>query len=87
MTTLEELEKEIFSIKERNRRVEKDKKWETSWTRKILIALITYFLVFILMIFMGNENPFLSALIPSIAFFISTASLEAVKNFWLRKQS
>ena len=31
----EELEKEIIKIKERNNRVELDKKWETSWTRKI----------------------------------------------------
>ena len=27
-----EIEKEIMKIKERNKRVELDKKWETSWT-------------------------------------------------------
>lgn len=32
-----DLEKEIIQIKERNKRVELDKKWETSWTRKICI--------------------------------------------------
>ena len=30
-----DLEKEIIQIKERNKRVELDKKWETSWTRKL----------------------------------------------------
>ena len=30
-----ELEKEILKIKERNKRVELDKAWETSWTRRI----------------------------------------------------
>jgi hypothetical protein len=32
---MENLEKEIQEIKERNARVELDKKWETSKTRKI----------------------------------------------------
>ena len=31
----QELEKEIEQIKERNKRVELDKAWETSWTRRI----------------------------------------------------
>lgn len=30
-----DLEKEIENIKERNKKVELDKKWKTSWTRKI----------------------------------------------------
>jgi len=34
---------EIEKIKGRNRRVEADKAWETSLTRKILIAVLTYF--------------------------------------------
>jgi len=86
MATIEELEKEINKIKERNRRVEKDKEWETSWVRKILIALGTYFLVLLIMVLMGIEKPFLSALIPSIAFFLSTASLEIIKKWWLKNR-
>ena len=31
----QELEQEIEQIKERNKRVELDKAWETSWTRRI----------------------------------------------------
>lgn len=31
----QELEQEIEQIKERNKRVELDKTWETSWTRRI----------------------------------------------------
>lgn len=34
---LKELENEIAKIKERNKKVELDKAWETSWTRKICI--------------------------------------------------
>ena len=36
-----ELEKEIEEIKKRNIRVEKDKAWETSFTRKVCIAILT----------------------------------------------
>ena len=40
-----DLEKEIEQIKERNKHVELDKKWETSWTRRICIIILTYLLV------------------------------------------
>lgn len=43
----QELEKEIIKIKERNKKVELDKKWETSWTRKICICILTYIVVII----------------------------------------
>lgn len=85
MEKIEELEEEINKIKQRNARVEKDKRWETSWTRRISIAIGTYILVFLVMLLSGNSNPFLSAFIPSIAFLVSTASLEQVKNRWLKK--
>ena len=39
------VEKEIELIKERNKKVELDKGWETSCTRKICIAVLTYFVV------------------------------------------
>jgi hypothetical protein len=33
---------EIQRIKERNRKVEMDKAWEVSWTRRIFILAMTY---------------------------------------------
>lgn len=44
---LKDLEKEIENIKQRNKRVELDKKWETSWTRKLCICILTYIVVII----------------------------------------
>ena len=35
-------QKEIKKIQERNKRVELDKAWETSWTRKICICILTF---------------------------------------------
>ena len=42
-----DFEKEITEIKERNKRVEKDKAWETSWTRRICIMVLTYIVVIV----------------------------------------
>ena len=44
---IEDLKKEIENIKERNKRVELDKKWETSLTRKLCICILTYIVVVI----------------------------------------
>jgi hypothetical protein len=41
MNEIEEIKKELAEIKERNRRVELDKAWETSLARKSLIAVLT----------------------------------------------
>jgi len=44
---MKELEKRISKIEERNERVELDKAWETSWTRKLCIMILTYIVVII----------------------------------------
>ena len=79
----EELNNEIELIKERNKRVEKDKKWETSWTRRICIMILTYIVV-VLYTFITSKinNVFLSSLVPVIGFTLSTLSLSVVRKFW-----
>lgn len=84
MTTLKQLDEEINKIKERNKRVETEKSWETSWTRRGMIALFTYLVVSILFIFMGTPDPLKNAVIPSLAFILSTLSGPFVKRYWLR---
>ena len=39
--SIEKLEKEIAAISQRNKRVERDKLWETSATRRIMVAVFT----------------------------------------------
>lgn len=75
--------KEIRAIKERNKRVELDKKWETCWTRKICIMVLTYIIVVIYSyLIRENNNIFLSSLVPVIGFTLSTLSLKYVRKFW-----
>ena len=74
-----DLNKEIEEIKNRNKRVELDKKWETSWTRKICICIVTYIVVVAYSYIVRNyDNIFLSSLVPIIGFTLSTLSLKYV---------
>lgn len=80
------IEKEIKEIKERNKRVELDKAWETSWTRKICIMLLTYIVVVIYSyVIKSNSNIFFSSLVPVIGFTLSTLSLRFVRKIWEKK--
>lgn len=84
MANVEDLEKEINSIKERNRRVEREKAWETSWTRKIMIVVLTYVVIAVFFVFIGIADPLKNAIVPSIAFILSTLSAPFIKKLWLR---
>lgn len=83
--TLDELKKEIDEIKSRNKRVEADKAWETSWTRKLLILTLTYIVIVIFFLVTNLPNPFINAIIPSVAFILSTLSIPLFKKWWINK--
>jgi len=87
MKTVKELEKEIDGIKKRNERVEADKAWETSFVRRAFISISTYVLLVILMMMLDVERPLFSAIIPSVAYFISTFSLGVLKSWWLKRRN
>lgn len=84
MATLAELEEEINKIKQRNKRVETEKAWETSWTRRFMIAVLTYIVISLLFFSIGTPNPLKNAVVPSIAFILSTLSGPFIKKLWLR---
>lgn len=81
-----ELEERIKQIEERNKRVELDKKWETSYTRKICIMILTYIVVIIYSYLVRNyDNILLSSLVPVIGFVLSTLSLKIIRKIWETK--
>ena len=77
------MKKEIESIKERNKRVEADKAWETSKTRRAIIALMTYFVIVIFLYAIGVPEPWFVALVPTIGYMLSTLTLPFFKKFWI----
>lgn len=83
MTALKQLEKDIAEIKNRNKKVEQDKAWETSWTRRIMVALLTYVVLVYFFYALGFPYYFINALVPMLAFLISTLTLTFAKNLWI----
>ena len=77
------LEERINKIEERNKRVELDKRWETSWTRKISIMVLTYIVVIIYSYIINKyDNILFSSLVPVIGFTLSTLSLNIIRRVW-----
>ncbi len=84
MDKIEKLEQEIKIIKERNRKVEADKAWETSILRKLLITILTY-LVIVIFFFIANlPKPFINSIVPTLGFILSTFTITTLKTVWIK---
>jgi len=87
MTTIQELDKRISRIEERNRRVEFDKKWEMSWLRRAILMGCTYLAIGFYLDVIKVTEPWLNAIVPTLAFFLSTLSLPIIKQYWIRRKT
>lgn len=85
MDKVDELEKRISQIEDRNKKVEIDKAWESSYTRRILLIFFTYSTMAIYMGLVLRVEPFVNALVPTLGFLLSTLSLSFFKEFWIKK--
>ncbi len=81
---LPEIKREIELIKERNKRVESDKIWETSYTRRILLTTFTYLAVGIYLDAINISNAWLNAIVPAVGFMLSTLALPFFKRVWTK---
>ena len=83
---MKDLDKRIKEIEERNKRVELDKAWETSWTRRICIMILTYIVVIAYSyIIKKYDKILLSSFVPVIGFTLSTLSLKVMRKLWEKK--
>lgn len=83
---MKELEQRIAKIEKRNKRVETDKAWETSWTRRICIMVLTYLVVVAYSYIIREcDNILLSSLVPVLGFLLSTLSVKAIRRLWEKK--
>jgi len=80
---INELEKQVAAINERNRRVEAEKAWEVNFFRISLIAIITYFIAAFVLHLIGAKNSWLNALVPTVGYILSTQSLPFIKKWWI----
>lgn len=81
------LESRVDDIESRNTRVDANKRWETSWVRRISIAVLTYATIVAYHIAIGAKNPFVISIVPVIGFVLSTLSLSIIRRQCERKYS
>lgn len=73
----------LSEIQARNARVEADKAWETSFTRRLILALAIYALAAFMLFSIDAPEPWLNALVPALAYLLSTLTLPFLKQYWL----
>lgn len=84
MDKLKELELRIENIEKRNISVEVNKSWETSKTRRLSIAMLTYASIAAFFLSINVPNPLINAIVPTIGFLLSTLSLPFIRKLWER---
>ena len=82
MNRIDKLEKRLEAIEKRNLRVEQDKAWETSLTRRLTITCLTYVVVMGYLATINNDRPFINAIVPAAGYFLSTLVLGRVRKLW-----
>ena len=80
------IEGRLEIIEARNRRVESDKAWETSWTRRISVMIATYLVVVAYLHFVVHISPWVNALVPVIGFTLSTLTISVLKDIWTSRR-
>lgn len=79
---ISDLEKRVARIEARNKKVEKDKQWETSLTRRVLLVVFTYLAIALYLNVINVKDPWLNAIVPSLGFYLSTLTLPFFRNIW-----
>lgn len=82
--SIKNLEKEIEIIKNRNKRVEADKAWETSRFRLVVLSVITFIFSMAVLYFVKTEEYLLSAFSSTAGLIISSQSLPLIKKWWIK---
>ena len=82
-----EIQEQLNQINERNKRVELDKAWEVSFTRRVFISIVTYIVASIFLFTINESNFLLKAIVPTVGYILSTLSIPQLKKIWLRKNN
>lgn len=84
MNRIEELEKRLSKLEQRNKLVDMNKAWEVSYTRRGTLVLFTYFFIAAYLHFIIRIDPWLNAIVPTLGFLLSTLTLRYFKKIWQR---
>ena len=81
---MDSLETRVEKIEIRNAKVEADKAWEASWTRRLLLMLFTCLAIGVYLAVIKIERPWINAIVPAVAFMLSTLTMPFFKKWWLK---
>lgn len=81
---MKNLENRIRKIENRNKKVETDKAWETSWARRFLLILFTYLAIGLYLNAIRVPNAWLNAIVPAVGLLLSTLTLPFFKKLWIK---
>ncbi len=81
-----DLEKRVAAIEARNQRVELDKAWEVSWTRKLVLFCITFLLTFLFLLLIRDDRAWGNAVLAAIGILLSTLTISYLKTWWISRQ-
>ena len=76
-----DLNQKIQQIEKRNKKVEADKAWEASWTRRMLLTVFTYLAIGVYLWAIEVNRPWLNAIVPAVAFMLSTLTTPFLKSY------
>jgi len=79
-----DIAKRVTEIEKRNKLVELNKSWETSWSRRIILAGLTYLTIVLFFYVAQLPKPFLNSIVPTAGFVLSTLSLPFFKKMWIK---
>jgi hypothetical protein len=82
---MNDLESKVQAILERNQRVELEKAWEVSLTRRAFILATTYLMALLFLWLLGVPYFYLHALVPTGGYLLSTLSLPWIKKKWIQR--
>jgi hypothetical protein len=83
---IKELQQEIETIKQRNKRVEADKAWEISLFRLTVLSIATFIFSITVLYFVKAEEYLLGALSSTAGLIISSQSLPFIKKWWIKNR-
>lgn len=80
----QDLQEDILFIQKRNSRVELDKAWETSATRRIFISIMTYIVALVWLLLIRESQAYFKAIVPVAGYILSTLSLAPLRFLWTK---
>jgi hypothetical protein len=86
MVLIMDIKTEIDNLKKRNKKVEGDKAWETSFFRRATITVITYIIATLFLWLIDAPNYWLNSLVPTGGYVLSTFTIPVIKRWWVENR-